>query len=123
MKKKLSLALLCCMSLGLVACGSEDTNKDTTTTEATTAAQTTQAATEATTAAQTTQAATEAATEAPASAEATVTAYYEDGATETLTDQGDGTFKTPKGAVYYLGDDGVYRARGYTDLYTTNPAQ
>ena len=43
----------------------------------------------------------------------TVIAYYEDGRTETLISQGDGTvFKTLKGAVYYLGLDGVYRCTG-----------
>lgn len=52
----------------------------------------------------------------------TVIAYYEDGRPEYLIPQGDGTtFLTLRGAVYYLGDDGVYRNREYTDLYATNP--
>lgn len=52
----------------------------------------------------------------------TVIAYYEDGNTELLLPQGDGvTFLTLRGAVYYLGDDGVYRSRGYTELYAANP--
>ena len=52
----------------------------------------------------------------------TVIAYYEDGHTEILIPQGDGvTFLTLKGAVNYLGDDGVYRNREYADLYVTNP--
>ena len=53
----------------------------------------------------------------------TVTAFYDNGTTEALTEQGDGTWKAPNGAVYYLGEDGVYRANGFQDLYTTNPAQ
>lgn len=51
----------------------------------------------------------------------TVTAYYEDGAEEVLTKEEDGTFLTLKGARYYLGDDGVYRCKGYADLYATKP--
>lgn len=53
----------------------------------------------------------------------TVTAFYENGTTESLTEQSDGTWTAPNGAVYYLGEDGTYRARGFQDLYTTNPAQ
>ena len=53
----------------------------------------------------------------------TVIAYYEDGNTEILTSQGDGTtFITARGALYYLGDDGVYRSRDYANLYVKNPA-
>ena len=54
----------------------------------------------------------------------TVIAYYEDGNTETLISQGDGTtFKTLKGAVYYLSMDGVYRCKGYADLYAKKPVR
>ena len=54
----------------------------------------------------------------------TVVAYYEDGNTETLISQRDGTtFKTLKGAVYYLGMDGVYRCKGYADLYAKKPVR
>jgi len=54
----------------------------------------------------------------------TVIAYYEDGNTETLISQGDGTtFTTRKGVVYYLGLDGVYRSKGYVDLYAKRPVK
>ena len=54
----------------------------------------------------------------------TVIAYYEDGNTEILISQGDGTtFTTLKGAVYYLGEDGVYRSKGYTSLYVRRPVK
>ena len=60
---------------------------------------------------------------ADSSAANTMTAYYENGTTESLTEDSDGTWLAPNGARYYLGDDGVLRATGYLDLYTTNPAQ
>lgn len=53
--------------------------------------------------------------------EGTVTAFYEDGAEEILTKEEDGTFLNGKGARYYLGDDGVYRCKGYADLYVQKP--
>ncbi len=54
----------------------------------------------------------------------TVIAYYEDGNTEILISQGDGTtFTTLKGAVYYLGEDGVYRSKEYTSLYVRRPVK
>ena len=44
--------------------------------------------------------------------------YYE----ETVTNNVDeGTWVTSAGAVYYLGEDGVLRAKGYPDLYVENP--
>ena len=53
-----------------------------------------------------------------------VVAYYEDGNTEILISQGDGTtFVTARGAVYYLGEDGVYRSKEYADLYVNNPVR
>lgn len=59
-----------------------------------------------------------------AAAAETVVAYYEDGRPEYLIPQGDGvTFRTLRGAVYYLGDDGVYRNREYAQLYATNPVR
>lgn len=51
----------------------------------------------------------------------TVTLYYQDGSTETLSEETDGTYVASNGARYYLGEDGVYRARGYEDLYTSMP--
>ena len=51
-----------------------------------------------------------------------MTVYYEDGTEETVTNNVDeGTWETSAGAVYYLGDDGVLRAKGYPDLYVDNP--
>ena len=54
-------------------------------------------------------------TEAPAAD--TMTAYRADGSAVILTDCGDGTWKTADGAVYYPGEDGVLRARGFEDLF------
>lgn len=52
-----------------------------------------------------------------------MTVYYEDGTEETVTNNVDeGTWVTNSGTVYYMGDDGVLRAKGAPDLYTTNPA-
>ena len=51
-----------------------------------------------------------------------MTVYYEDGTEETVTNNVDeGTWVTSAGAVYYLGEDGVLRAKGYPDLYVENP--
>ena len=50
-------------------------------------------------------------------------AYTADGAEIRLTEDSDGTWVSPDGAKYYLGDDGVLRARGYDDLFTTNPTE
>lgn len=50
-------------------------------------------------------------------------AYTADGAEIRLTEDSDGTWVSPDGAKYYLSDDGVLRARGYDDLFTTNPTE
>ena len=47
----------------------------------------------------------------------TMTAYRADGSSMILEDCGDGTWKSADGAAYYLGEDGVLRARGAEDLY------
>ena len=78
----------------------------------------TEATTEATTAA--TPVAEETPTEVQSTGK-TVTLYYQDGSTETLSEETDGTYIASNGARYYLGEDGVYRARGYEDLYTSMP--
>jgi len=51
-----------------------------------------------------------------------MTAYRADGSTVILEDCGDGTWKDANGLLYYLGEDGVLRARGAEDLYTELPA-
>lgn len=67
------------------------------------------------------------ATEAPAPSETeaesanTVTAYRAGGEPVSLTGE-DGVFTTEDGVVYYLGDDGMLRARGYEDLYINDLA-
>ena len=53
--------------------------------------------------------------------ESTLTAYHADGTAETLTEAADGAWKTKSGILYYLGFDGVLRARGAEDLYTVKP--
>ena len=52
----------------------------------------------------------------------TMTAYRADGSSVTLEDCGDGTWKDADGTLYYLGEDGVLRARGADDLYTEIPS-
>ena len=54
-------------------------------------------------------------------AKSTMTAYRADGSAVILEDGGDGTWKSADGLVYYLGEDGVLRARGAEDLYTELP--
>ena len=136
MKKFRGIVIAGLMMLSLVACGSDD-KAETKTTEATTAVTTeatteattqatTEATTQATTQAQTeatTQAQTEATTEATTaqSSGGTTDAYKDDGSVVTLTNNGDGTYSTADGKLYYLGEDGVLRARGEVDLYTTKP--
>ena len=118
MKKYLGLVLVSCMMLSLVACGgSDETDNDKGSTTAVTT-QATTAAAETTTAAAT-EAQTEAATEVTTAETVSnsIVAYYEDGTSETLVDNGDGTYSTSSGTLYYLGDDGVLRARGASDLY------
>lgn len=67
------------------------------------------------------------ATEAPAPSETkessvnTVTAYRAGGEPVSLTGE-DGVFTTEDGVVYYLGNDGMLRARGYEDLYINDLA-
>ena len=50
-----------------------------------------------------------------------ITVYSEDGSEVNITDNGDGTYTNSDGAVYYLGEDGVLRAKGASDLYTSDP--
>lgn len=53
----------------------------------------------------------------------TMTAYRADGSAVTLEDGGDGTtWIDENGLLYYLGEDGVLRARGYEDLYSEAPS-
>lgn len=52
----------------------------------------------------------------------TMTAYRADGSAVVLEDCGDGTWKDADGPLYYLGEDGVLRARGAEDLYTVKPS-
>jgi len=52
----------------------------------------------------------------------TMTAYRANGSIVILEDCGDGTWKDADGLLYYLGEDGVLRARGAEDLYTEVPA-
>ena len=51
----------------------------------------------------------------------TMTVYYVNGATEFVTEYNDGTWRTAAGVAYYLGTDGILRARGAADLYTRYP--
>ena len=48
-------------------------------------------------------------------------AFYEDGTVTYVYQRTDGTWEIDSGIVYYLGTDGVYRSRGYADLYTQQP--
>ena len=59
--------------------------------------------------------------EAEVSGANTLTAYRAGGAA-VLLEGGDGIWKTEDDAVYYLGDDGVLRARGFEDLYINDLA-
>ena len=43
------------------------------------------------------------------------------GTTEFITEYNDGTWRTASGVIYYLGTDGILRARGYADLYSSRP--
>ena len=52
----------------------------------------------------------------------TMTVYRLDGTQVYVSEYSDGTWKTADGRVYYLGTDGVLRARGFEDLYTESPA-
>ena len=54
-------------------------------------------------------------------AKRTMTAYRADGSAVILEDGGDGSWKSADGLLYYLGEDGVLRARGAEDLYTELP--
>ena len=60
-------------------------------------------------------------TQGTEAAQNTVSAYRADGSSVTLEDCGDGTWKDENGMRYYLGEDGVLRARGAEDLYTSYP--
>lgn len=51
----------------------------------------------------------------------TMTAYHADGSTVILEDCGDETWRDANGSIYYLGEDGILRARGSEDLYTDIP--
>ena len=93
--------------------------------ETTTEAKSTEAATESTTSSNDTAVDNTNTTEATTTSQSSgrsMTVYYEDGAEETVTEDSDGTWVTAKGAKYYLGEDGILRAKGYTDLYTFPPA-
>ena len=48
-------------------------------------------------------------------------AFYADGTVTYIYQRTDGSYELDNGAVYYLGDDGVYRSRGNVDLYTQQP--
>ena len=53
----------------------------------------------------------------------TMTAYRADGSSVILEDGGDGTtWIDENGLLYYLGEDGVLRARGFEDLYIETPS-
>ena len=51
----------------------------------------------------------------------TMTVYSSKGTSEKITEYNDATWKTKGGITYYLGTDGILRARGYADLYTKKP--
>ncbi|MDO4974575.1 MAG: hypothetical protein Q4E38_10250, partial [Eubacteriales bacterium] len=52
----------------------------------------------------------------------TMTVYYSNGTPVSVTEYNDGTWRTANGTLYYLGTDGVLRARGQLDLYTRYPS-
>ena len=69
-----------------------------------------------------TAAAAPAAATTPQSTGRTLTVYRADGSVESVLEYNDSTWHTSGGLVYYLGADGVLRARNGADLYTTAPA-
>ena len=52
----------------------------------------------------------------------TMTVYYSNGTPVSVTEYNDVTWRTANGTLYYLGTDGVLRARGQLDLYTRYPS-
>ncbi len=57
----------------------------------------------------------------PAPTGKTMTVYRADGTKETVTEYNDSTWRTAGGNVYYLGSDGILRAKGQADLYVKKP--
>ena len=52
----------------------------------------------------------------------TMTVYSVNGTPFSVTQYSDDTWRTASGIAYYLGTDGIMRARGYEDLYTRYPS-
>ena len=50
-----------------------------------------------------------------------MTVYASDGSTVVVTENTDGTWRSPNGTLYYLGDDNILRSRGAPDLTTYSP--
>ena len=50
-----------------------------------------------------------------------VTAYLADGSEVLLTENTDGTYLSGDGVTYYFESDGVYRAKGHDDMYSSKP--
>ena len=137
-KKIMLLCAMCGIMMAVTACGDNADEKDTiNTTEAsedateekkvsdnasgsTETVTTAQVSTEITAASSITEAAKESVKEETASKK-TMTVYHGDGSDETVTEDSDGTWLTAGGKRYYLGDDGILRARGEEDLYVNNP--
>ena len=51
-----------------------------------------------------------------------MTVYSVNGTPFSVTQYSDDTWRTASGIAYYLGTDGIMRARGYEDLYTRYPS-
>lgn len=109
-KTVIALTIIAALMLSLTACG----NARTVESEA--------PASEPQSAASETSEPQSAETETEAQATNTMTAYRSDGSAVILEDCGDGTWKDANGLLYYLGEDGVLRARGAEDLYTEVPS-
>ena len=105
-KGALTVCVLCSLMMAVTACGHNTDVKDDKS-ETTAASSTTEAAKES--------------TKEETTSKKTMTVYHGDGSAETVTEDSDGTWLTADGKRYYLGDDGVLRARGEEDLYVNNP--